>query len=103
MRAAFNQVVEDEVGAAALQQALRDKNAETHMVRIAGSGGEIRFAEAAKQMRRETGAVIDDLDRNRGLVPMRRYADLVAGELHRVLDQVVKAVHDFRAAADLRL
>src|SRR5919112_25123 len=102
MRAAFEQVVEDEFGAAVLQQALRDKDAETHMVRIAGSGGEIRFAEAAKKMRRETGAVIDDLDRDRRLVPMRCYADLVAGELYCVLDQVVEAVHDFRAAADLR-
>ena len=27
----------------------------------------------------------------------------MAGELHRVLDKVVEAVHDFRAAADERL
>ena len=33
MRAAFDQIVEDEFGAAALQQALRDKDAETHVVR----------------------------------------------------------------------
>ena len=69
MRAAFDQIVEDEFGAAALQQALRDKDAETHMVRVAGAGRQIGFAEAAEQMRRKTGAVIDDLDRDRRLVP----------------------------------
>ena len=39
MRPALDKIVEDQIGAAALQQALRDEDAETHMVRGAGAGG----------------------------------------------------------------
>ena len=71
MRAAFDKVVEGQLGAAALQQALRDEDAEPHMVRRAGAGREIGLAEPAEQMRREARPVIGDLDRDRGLVPDR--------------------------------
>ena len=70
---------------------------------VAGAGRQIGLAEPPEKMRRKSGAVIGDLDRDRRPVPVGRDADLVAGELHRVLDQVVEPVHDLRAAPDQRL
>ena len=52
MRAAINKVIEGERGAAALQQALRDKDAEPHMILIARAGRKVRLAEAAHEVRR---------------------------------------------------
>src|SRR5690348_3778801 len=57
----------------------------------------------AAPVRVEARSVVGDLDRDAGLVPMRRDADLAASELHGVLNQVVEPVHDLRAAADQRL
>ena len=53
------------VGAAALEQALRDEDAEPHVVRGAGAGRQIGLAEPAQQMHRETRPVVGDLDRDR--------------------------------------
>src|SRR5437016_5887100 len=90
-------------GAAALQEALRDKDAEPHVVGRAGAGREIGLAEPPEEIDREARAVIGDLDGDGCLVPVDRDADLAVRELHRVLNEVVEPVHDFRAAPDLRL
>src|SRR5580704_15283461 len=103
MRAAFDEVVEGQFGAAALQQALRDEDTEPHMARGAGPGRQVGLAEPAEQKGRKTGTIIGDLDRDPVAVPRRRDADLVARELQRVLDQVVDAVDDLGAAPHHRL
>ena len=58
MRAAFVEVLEGEPGAAALQQALRDEDAEPHMVGRTGARREIRLAEAAQEVQRKPRPVI---------------------------------------------
>src|SRR5438552_6202469 len=103
MRAAFDEIVEGQFGAAALQQALRDENAEPHMARGAGPGRQVGLAEPTEQMRRKARSVIGDLDRDAVLVPRRRDADLLTRELQRVLDQVVDAMDDLGAAPHHRL
>src|SRR5205085_7413807 len=98
MRAAFDEIIEGQFGAAALQKALRDKDAESHMAGLTRAGREVGLAEATEQMRRKAGAVIGDLDGHHRRVPEDRHADLAPGELLRGLDKVVDAVHDLRAA-----
>src|ERR1051325_9559603 len=103
MRAALDEIVEGQLGATALQEALRDEDPEPHMAGLAGAGREVRLAEAAEQMGGKAGPVIGDLDGDRRCIPEDRHADLAPGELHGVLDQVVEPVHDLRAAPDQRL
>src|SRR4051794_37974854 len=103
MRAAFDEIIERQFGAAALQKALRDKDAQPHMAGLAGSGREVGLAETPEQMGGKAGPVIGHLDRDDGRIPIDRDADLAPGELHGVLDKVVEPVHDLRAAPDQRL
>src|SRR5215471_18896930 len=103
MCAAFRQIVKDQLRAAALEQALRDEDAEPHMVRRTGARRNIRLAEPPEQMQREPRPVIGDLDGDRRLVPKGGDADFAAGELDRVLNEIVEPVHDLGAAPNERL
>src|SRR5439155_4849006 len=80
MGAAFDEVVEGQFGAAAFKEALRDEDAEPHVVLGAGAGREIGLAEPPQQMRRETGAIVGDLDADHVAVPMGGDAYLAASE-----------------------
>src|SRR5689334_5568670 len=57
MRTAFGKIIEGEVGPAALEEALGDKDPEPHVVLRAAPGRQVGFAEPAEQMSRITGAV----------------------------------------------
>src|SRR5207248_9135066 len=103
MRTAFDEIIEGQFGAAALQKALRDKDAESHRAGLTRAGREVGLAEATEQMGRKAGAVIGHLDRDDGRIPTDRDADLAPSELHGVLDKIVEPVHDLRAAPDQRL
>src|SRR6516225_1400288 len=94
MRAAFGEIVEGESGAAALEQALCDKDPKPHMVRYTCAGRKIGFAKAPQQVKRKPWPVIVNLDHDTLGVPESRDADLVSGELHRILDQIVESMHD---------
>src|ERR1051325_2818914 len=85
MRAALDEIVEGQLGAAALQQALRNEDAEPHMAGLAGTGREVGLAEAAEQMGGKARPVIGDLDGDRRCVPEDRHADLAAGAPRRGL------------------
>src|SRR5271168_2638240 len=90
MCAAIGKVIEGELGTAALEQALRDEDAEPHMVGYPGAGRKIRFAEAPQQVEGKPRSVVVDLDRDRRRIPESGDADLAGGELNRVLDEVVE-------------
>src|SRR5580693_2896014 len=103
MRAAFRQIIEHQLGSAALEEALRDEDAEPHMVCRTGAGRDVRLADSSEQVQREPRSVIGDLDGDCRLVPERGDADLAAGELDRVLNEVVEPMHDLGAAPNERL
>ena len=100
MRAAIDKVVEGKPSAAALEQALRNEDAEPHMVRHTGARREVGFSEAPEQVEGKPRSVIVDLDRDGRRIPIDGDADLPSGELNRILNQVVEPVHDLRAAPD---
>src|SRR5207248_8772057 len=58
MRAAFDEIIERQFGAAALQKALSDKDAESHMAGLTSAGREVGLAEATEQMGGKAGPVI---------------------------------------------
>jgi len=78
MCAAFRQIIEKQSRSAALEQALGDEDAEPHMVCRTGAGRDVRLAESAEEVQRETGSVIGNLDGDCCLVPERGDADLAA-------------------------
>src|SRR5271165_58746 len=89
MRAAFGEIIEDQPRAAALEQALGDEDPEPHMVGRAGARRNVRFAEPTEKVHREPGSIVGDLHGDRRLVPKSGDADLPAGELNRILDEVI--------------
>src|SRR5271168_2422727 len=103
MRAAFRQIIENQPRSAALEQALRDEDAETHMICRTGARRDVGLAESSEQMQWEPGSVIGDLDGDCRFVPEGGDADLAAGELDRILNEVVEPVHDLGAAPHQRL
>src|ERR1051325_11813440 len=62
MRAALDEIVEGQIGAAALQEALRDEDAKPHMAGLAGAGREVGVAEAAAPRSGEARPVIGELE-----------------------------------------
>ena len=79
MRAAIGKVVEGEPSAAALEQALRDEDAEPHMVRHTGAGRKVGLAKAPEKVERKSRSVIADLDRDGRRVPESGDVDREAG------------------------
>src|ERR1700733_8773674 len=73
------------------------------MLRLAAPPGYIGFADARQNRLRESRPVIDDIDRHRVLAPARGDGDLMARELHRVLDEVAEPVQYLGALGDQRL
>src|SRR5713226_958027 len=106
VRSALGQVGEIDLCASALEQGLRDEDAEPQMLRLAATAHrrpgpergmasrEIGLPKARQQMRRKSGTVIDDLDGDRVAVPGARGGDLAAGELDGILDEIAEPVHD---------
>src|SRR5215831_5916271 len=90
MRAAFRQIVEYQVCAAALEQGLRDEDAEPHMIRRSGARRNVGLAKSSEEMKRKSRPIIAYLDRDGSTVPERRDADLAPGELNGVLNEVVE-------------
>src|SRR6185312_7473926 len=106
LRAAIRDVGEADPCAGALQQTLRNEDAESHMLLIAAAAappGDIGLADARQHLLREARPVIDDVDRDRVLAPGGGDADLAPRELRRVLDEIAEAVHDLGAALHQRL
>src|ERR1700757_4342807 len=71
MRAAIGKIVEGELRTAALEQRLRDENAEPHMVCHTGARRKIGLSKAPEQMERKSRSVIAYLDRDRRRIPER--------------------------------
>src|SRR5690242_16175513 len=103
--AAIGHVGEADACAGALQQALRDEDAEPHMLALATAvpPGDIGLADARQHLLREARPVVDDVDRDGVLAPGGGDADLAPRELRRILDEIAEPVHDLGAALHQRL
>src|SRR5690606_33679785 len=101
-------VLKGERGAGAFQQRLRDEEAEPQsaagrLVLIGArpaAHGDIGLADAVDDAGRETRAVVGDDDPHVVLVPARGDGDGLAGEVHRILDDVAEAIENCRIAGD---
>ena len=96
MRAAIGEVVEGKPRAAALEQGLRDEDAEPHMVRHTGARRKIGLAKAPEQVERKPRSVIADLDRDGRRIPESGDVDLARGEgrLLRALSTALKRLDE---------